>query len=289
MQITIKSDKITARVDTLGAELCSVIGTDGHEYIYSGTHWGGHAPLLFPVCGSLLDGKYTTGGVEYSLAKHGFARRSEFEVVEAGEDYVKMTLAVSEKTLACYPFEFRLSAEYRVDGECLSADFTVENRDEKVMPYLFGWHPAFTLGGEGDIGGFMLDFGCDGPFVMHPLKSGLPFLTGEEVEFPLESGLYRLDERQIYENDTLILTGTPGEVRLYGAGDIHEVEVKWSENLPYLCIWKWPDSAARYLCIEPWSGVPSCGEEAENFDEKPMDRLPAGESAVYSYTVVFTK
>lgn len=289
MQVTIKSDRITARINTLGAELCSVTGTDGHEYIYTGTHWGGHAPLLFPICGCLVDSKYTLGGIEYTLAKHGFARRSEFEVVEAREDYVRMCLTENEATLASYPFNFCLYAEYRVEGERLTADFTVENRDERTMPYVFGWHPAFTLGGEGEIGGFMLDFGCDGPFVMHPLKQGLPFLSGEELEFPLDCGLYRLNERQIYENDTLILTGTPGEVRLYGAGDIHEVEVKWSENLPYLCIWKWPDSEARYLCIEPWSGVPSLGNEAESFDTRPMDRLSAGEKEVYSYSVVFTK
>lgn len=288
MIITLKSDKLTVSISTLGAELISAVGSDGHEYVYTGRHWSGHAPILFPVCGSLLDDRYTLGGTEYAMAKHGFARRSEFEVVSESENEATLALRASEATRVSYPFEFELIAHYALTGERLAVDFTVKNESAAVMPYMLGWHPAFTLGGQGEIGGFCLDFGVDGPFVMHPLNGG-PFLSGEKVEFPLTDGCYRLNEKQIYDNDTLILTGTDGEARLYGAGDIHEVTLTWSDNLPYFCIWKWPDSEARYLCLEPWSGVPADGVTAENFDTREMSRLGAGESEVYSYTVEFGK
>ena len=288
MVVRIDNGKICVSVDTLGAELVSVIGSDGHEYIYQGGHWNGHAPLLFPVCGSLLDGEYRTGGKLYKMPKHGFARRSEFMIERIEDDRLVLSLSPTDAIRAQYPFEFKLTAEYRIEGECLYADFTVENRGEGVMPYSFGWHPAFVLGGEAPIGEFYLDFGVDGPFVMHPLNGG-PFLSGEKVDFPLTDGRYKLDEKQIYENDTLILTGTPGEVRLYGVGDIHEVTVTYSDNLPYLCIWKWPESAARYLCIEPWSGTPADGITPECFDTREMSRLAGGSSECFKYSVRFEK
>lgn len=288
MILKLQNEKLTVSVNTLGAEIISVIGTDGFEYIWNGEHWSGHAPLLFPVCGSLLDNKYSFGGKEYSMAKHGFARRSEFEVKELSDTRAVLSLSASEATRAIYPFEFTLTAEYSIQGNRLSAVFTVKNCGEGVMPFAFGWHPAFNLGGEGDIEGFYVDFGCDGPLVMHPLANG-PFLSGEEITFPLSDGAYRLNEKQIYENDTLILTGSAGSARLYGFGDIHEVTLSWSDNLPYLCIWKWPDSTARYLCLEPWTNVAADGITPENFDTRVMQRLGGGESASYEYTVDFQK
>ena len=287
MIITLKNEKLTVKISTLGAELISAVGTDGHEYIYTGSHWGGHAPLLFPVCGSLVDDRYTYHGKEYAMAKHGLARRRDFTLLSATDECAVLSFAASEETRKYYPFDFELIAEYSITGEVLAASFTVRNHGEGDMPYMFGWHPAFVLGGEEDIGGFYLDFGIDGPLTMHTLNGA--FLSGEKLSFPLDLGTYRLNEQQIYENDTLILTGTRGAVRLYGEGDIHEVTLTYGEGLPYVCVWKWPDSAARYICIEPWSGVPSRGREPENFDKREMSHLKGGESFTYEYTVEFSK
>ena len=65
--------------------------------------------------------------------------------------------------------------------------------------------------------------------------------------------------------------------------------MSWSDNLPYLCVWKKNDSRARYICLEPWSDVPNTGDEAEDFDTRKMSRLAPNSSEYYEYNVVFSK
>jgi galactose mutarotase-like enzyme len=277
---------ITVTVDTLGAEVISVKDKKRREYIWSGEAWKGHAPLLFPVCGSVRDDKYTLGGKEYPIAKHGFARRSEFTVESQRDFEIILSLSSNEETRKQYPFDFKLTARYAVDGPKLYVNFTVENKGEDVMPYMFGWHPAFKLPGKAPINDFFIDFGQDGPLTVYPLQNG-PFVSTVGVNFPLESGCYRLNEQQIYENDTLILKGVNGHSVIGGGGYPPFLELNYSRNLPYFCIWKAPVSSARYICLEPWSGVPTDGTEAENFDTREMLRLEGGKEATFNYDVFF--
>lgn len=285
MRYVIKNKYLTVTVDTLGAEVVSVQGNDGFEYVWSGEAWRGHAPLLFPVCGSLLGDGYTVGGVEYKMPKHGFARKSEFKVENASKDEITLSLSASEETLAAYPFNFKLTARYFLTLSMLNVAFTVENLGEGVMPYMFGWHPAFNLGGGEDISSFYINFGVDGPLKRHSLQNG-PFVNPESVDFPLQSGRYYLNEQEIYENDTLIIENAPNDVTLISDGERHGVQLLYSTNLPYFCIWKAPVSEARYLCLEPWSGVPADGLTPENFDTRAMSRLSGGESEIYRYAVI---
>ena len=49
----IKSGEVTASIDTLGAELVS-LKKNGSEFMWRGTPWPKHAPVLFPICGRLI-------------------------------------------------------------------------------------------------------------------------------------------------------------------------------------------------------------------------------------------
>jgi len=290
MIYTLKNDAITVKIASLGAELVSVEG-NGFQYIWTGDAWGDHAPLLFPTCGKLLDNRYSYRGKEYKMGGHGFAKISEFELVGASDCSLTLRLASSEATLAIYPFAFELIAEYRIDGCSLYLDLTVKNEGEDVMPYMIGWHPGFVLGGEEPIKSFSLSFSGEEWATMHPLviKNGnpTPFLSGKEIDFPLENGCYRLNEEQIYSNDTLILTGLGGVATISSDGFERKATVTWSENLPYFCIWKAPESDARFICLEPWSDVPSDGITPECFDTRRMSRLAPRELYKYSYSVKF--
>ena len=78
--ITLKNDSLTVTVSTMGAEIQSVTGNDGHEYMWCGdpSVWGGHAPIMFPICGALKDNQFVHNGKQYTLTKHGFAKLNEF-------------------------------------------------------------------------------------------------------------------------------------------------------------------------------------------------------------------
>jgi galactose mutarotase-like enzyme len=133
---TIKSDKIEVKINSTGAELTSVISKDKHEYIWQGHEWKKHAPVLFPICGALLDSKFAYRGREYTLEKHGFAKLAEFELVEESDTSIVLEFKSNEKTLEIYPFDFVLTAKYTVNGSSLTASYTVENSG-KVRTVVF--------------------------------------------------------------------------------------------------------------------------------------------------------
>jgi hypothetical protein len=57
---SIQNKFLTVNINRLGAELCSVIDSEGTEFIWqAGEVWPKHAPNLFPIVGSLLDHEYT--------------------------------------------------------------------------------------------------------------------------------------------------------------------------------------------------------------------------------------
>ncbi len=286
----IKSDKLTVRINDFGAELISARGADGYEYIWFGNpaFWDGHAPVLFPVCGQILNKYYLFDGKKYEMGGHGFAMHSDFKVVCKGEDHIVLVLESDENTKKQYPFDFKLTASYRVDGTSLEVKFTVENKDKKTMPYIFGWHPGFNLehAGGSAVGEFTLKFDNVDSVKWFPLQHG-PFCRPYGEDFALGNSEYPLNEEEIYKNDTMIFVGTKEHTVLSSSKEKHSVDMSWSENLPYFCIWKDDKSAARFICLEPWSGTPNDGETEENFNERKMNRLPSGEKEEFLYSVKF--
>ncbi|MCC6941463.1 MAG: aldose 1-epimerase family protein, partial [Novosphingobium sp.] len=81
--IEITNGELTARINPLGAELWSLTDGNAREYMTDAdpAFWGGHAPLLFPIVGSLNGDVLRLDGREYALPRHGFARRSLFAPV----------------------------------------------------------------------------------------------------------------------------------------------------------------------------------------------------------------
>ena len=220
------------------------------------------------------------------MEKHGFARNSEFELVESSETSITLELSSNESTLSIYPFEFTLRAKFTIEENRLDAVFSVENTGKQIMPYMFGWHPAFTLGGGRMIGSFYVDFSGKKSLTRHTLQNG-PFVNPFYESYPLKAGKYYLNEDEIYSNDTMIFKDVPNTVKLAGGYQQRTVTLSYSENLPYLCIWKYPLSEARYVCLEPWSDIPSDGETPENFLSRAMSRISPLETEDYVYTVVF--
>ena len=291
MIYTICSDKLTVKIDTLGAELISVKDRSGFEFIWqspSEPFWNGHSPVLFPHCGRILNSEYTYEGKTYKMGAHGFAKESEFEVVSHTDSSLKLALFSSNESKENYPFDFSLTAEFLVDEIGLFVNFTVQNLDKTTIPYMFGWHPAFTLDDSNcsKIDDFTLQFNDAKTVNWHKVLPG-GFVSHKCLDYELVDSKYTLCEDEIYSNDTMIFVGTNDYVKLACDLSPHTIEMNWSKNLPYFCVWKHPDSRARFICLEPWSDIPSEGLEPENFETKIMSRLPAGQSETYSYSIKF--
>ena len=87
----LENDVLKIAIDTHGAELSSIYKKDEHrEMLWQGNpeYWGRRSPVLFPVVGKYKNGKTTYNGKEYCLGQHGFARDSEFKLVEKNENKI---------------------------------------------------------------------------------------------------------------------------------------------------------------------------------------------------------
>ena len=285
MIYTLKNEKLTAKVSSTGAELISVKNESGKEFIWQAdkSFWGRHAPILFPVCGRLLGSEYTLGGVKYQMGSHGFARDMEFQPVEASDDCLTLVLSKNEQTAQSYPFDFKFFVKYTLDGDRLDMAIEIKNNGENLMPYMIGWHPGFCI--EGLIDNYSVRFKSGETVKRNYMKPSL-FVEADAVDYPIADGIFKLSEKEIYGEDTLIFSHIGGESELIRDGKAL-LRIKQSDNLPYYAIWKAPKSGAAYICLEPWSDIPADGETAECFDTRKMSRLDGGSSERYLFSVEF--
>lgn len=79
MIYTIKNDKTEVKINSLGAEVRSVIHNGKQRAWQNETgEWSGCAILLFPFAGF---NRLIYNGIDFGIQKHGFCRNEEFELV----------------------------------------------------------------------------------------------------------------------------------------------------------------------------------------------------------------
>lgn len=287
--ITITSGELTARIDPLGAELQSLTDALGREYMTDADPrwWTGHAPILFPIVGALNGDRYSLDGRDYAMGKHGFARRSLFACEEHEPyEWVRFALEDSEATHASYPFAFRLDLFFRVWGATLTITATITNRDEKPMPFSFGFHPAFAwpLPGGAAKEDHRIVFEQREPQPIRRIdNAGL--LLPETFDTPV-AGDTLAPEPSLFDADALIWDSLHSRACTFGSPDGASIALEW-ENLPMLGIWQKP--GAPYLCIEPWQGIADPVGFAGEFPDKPGTvTLSPGRTTQFTLAITVT-
>ncbi len=294
MNYTLKNEFLTATVTDVGGETLSIKDADGKEYMWRADPeiWEDRAPLLFPICGEIKDQSYTYGGKTYALQGHGFLPKLPLKVAEISDARIVFSAEESEKTLEKYPFKFKLTVTYSLVGKALIMQACVENTDEKELPFMFGGHPGLSLAvsPEETLEGHCIEFpgkeSCD----IHYLQN-VSFANPKAEKFPLPGGRLMLSDALFAtpETDTLIFEGAPPSVTLACERSGKRVTVSRSESLPFLCVWRMMGKGADFVCIEPWSGIPSDGVQNEVFETRGhMCRLAPSEKKEFSYSIEIT-
>jgi len=280
MTYTISNEFLSASIDSFGAELRSVLSAEGTEYLWQrGPHyWADSAPVLFPYIARLYDNGYTYYGERYNMGIHGFAAQSEFRAENVSDDSVTMVLCENQATLKQYPFKFELRITYSLSASTLLVHYSIKNMDSKLMPFAVGGHPGFNVpfDGETDFEDYFLAF--DEP--CEPVRIGFTdeiFVSGEDSPYPLEDGrIIRLSHR-LFDNDAIILANTAKCVTL-GSKKTGKALTMGFPGFAYFGIWHMPCTDAPYVCLEPWTSLPSRQGVVEELTEKgDMIILNAGE------------
>jgi galactose mutarotase-like enzyme len=255
----IENEYLTCEINDFGAELHSLKSKkNGKEYIWPGREeiWYGQAPILFPVIGQLNGNRYFYDGREYSMPKHGLARKLVFDVVECAGARAVFSLKSNTDTLEKYPFEFELLAVFELEGNSLKNTLSVINRDGKTMYFSIGAHPAFNCE-LGDV----IEFEQPETVCTERIDSTNLLI---DKKFPLlDNEREIVITKEIFEPDALIISGLKSKkLRLKGE---NEIEFTFGDA-PVLGIWAKP--GAPYVCIEPWHGINDSHEVKDDISKK---------------------
>lgn len=280
--IAIGNEHLSVEISPLGSEMQSIVTSDGQSWLWHGdaAFWGGRSPVLFPIVGKAPGDHISVEGVRYPMGQHGYARRSEFALVESGADFCRFALVSSAATRAVYPFDFSLVLEHRLVGRAVTVTAEVRNTGDRPMPFGIGFHPAFVWplpGCDGLAHEIVLDSGSEPAMVR--LSGGL--LGGDELPSPFVDGALTLDH-SLFDADAMIFPDGAGAGLRYGAGD-KTIHFTW-ENLPNLALWS--KAGAPFVCLEPWHGMAAEAGGSDAIDERPYGEvLGPGASGRYAFKV----
>lgn len=264
----LQNEYLKIAVALKGAELKSVFNKQTqHELLWQGDpeFWSKSSPVLFPIVGTLKDGKYKYKEKEYQLPRHGFARDYDFKIEEINESQLFFSLEASAETLALYPFLFKLLISYTLKENSLEVSYKVENlSSDESMYFSLGAHPAFNVGIKGDdFLNYALQFNNDSTLEANKLQDGL--LTTDKNTITLTNEKLPL-RYQLFKNDALVLLHMKSDkIALMNDNDEPVLNFEF-ENLPYFGIWTVKDSG--FICLEPWAGVADFEDHNQQLTDK---------------------
>lgn len=268
MEYVISNADIQAIISPIGAELQSLVKEDV-EYLWDGTakYWPERAPILFPFVGRLTDGKYILNGKKQEMSIHGFARKLPFTVIKQEQKSITFELKDSEETYSSYPYHFSLIVEYTIKKGGIEILYRVKNQSEQTMYFGIGGHPGFKVPLEEGLSfsDYYLEFGgnCCPDRIGHTKTC---FLSGENTKVILKENRLKMHHK-MFDDDAIVFQNMADSVTLKSDNGKRKVTVSYP-NMPYLGLWHTPKTEAPYICIEPWSSLPSRQGVVEEFQYK---------------------
>lgn len=282
---TLSNNQLTVSVADAGAEMHS-FQAGGTDLLWNAdpAWWGSRAPLLFPIIGNAPHGKLTVGGIETEITRHGFARGSVFEKIEASDTHVVHRLTDSDITRAQYPFAFAMTVTYRLVKGTLTNTVEIENRSMQPMPVGVGFHPAFLcpLANESTLPQYIKLANGAEPALAR-LTDDNQYVQNTRAPSPFTKGYFAMD-RTYFDADAMIFPEGAGDALTLGAEGGSQLGFTF-HNLPILAIWAKP-GPCPFVCIEPWSSMAAPEGASNDIRERfGTEDLAPGASKTFGYSV----
>ena len=283
MTVSFKNEFLSIEVDSCGAELSSVKSAKQGEYMWHRDKeiWDSNAPVLFPIVGGLREDKYTLNGTEYTLTKHGFARGAEFELEKQAENGATLLLRSTEKTLAQFPYDLEFRVVFLLEEDKLRISYITDNKTDREMFFSVGAHEGYAC--PNGIEDYYLEFEHAETADRHLVDGNLLDYTAEKV---MENTNILELRPNDYERDAIIFQGIKSRaVTLKHKHSDKTIRVDF-DGFDYLGIWT--KVGAKFLCIEPWCGIPDYIDS--DFDitkKKGILKLAPNSSMEKVHTITF--
>lgn len=290
MKYTLKNEKATAQFDTFGGQLTSVKNSAGTEYLWQGdkAYWSGQAPVLFPIVGSLRNKKAIIGGNKTCcMERHGLVRKLEFETVDFNDDSITFAICSNGETRNRYPYDFKLTIQYILNQNSITTKYTVVNKNDEAMPFQIGGHPAFNcpLGKNDSFEDYAVEFEqaetADCPT---PVPSTGLVDVSHRTRMLDNSNIIKMNHN-LFKVDAIIFDSLKSrKAKLYNPKTGSGVRIDFAD-FDNLLVWSSANDGP-FVALEPWSGLSTCSDENDIFEEKRgVHLLPAGNSCSLSYSI----
>lgn len=267
----LKNECLTIELHEKGAMLWSIKDADGNEYLWQGDekYWANRAPNLFPYIGRMTEGKYTLQGQTYQMNIHGFARDMFFEAQQISDTHILFTIKNTEETYKQYPYQFLFTVSYILENNKLKIQYHVSNHDEKTMYFGVGAHPGFNVPFETNtvFEDYFLQFDSVSDAKRVEFSDDC-FVSGEFTEFFLDDENSLPLRHGLFDYDAIVLTDMAQKVTLMSKKGHKGISVTYP-GMKYLGLWHRPKTDAPYICIEPWSSLPSRKGIVEDLASQP--------------------
>ena len=238
--------------------------------------WNGQSPILFPIVGRLWQDKYSVGSSDFSLPKHGFARKSRFKMTRSAQDMLCFTLRSNEKIKQQYPFDFQLDAVFQLKDDHLKICYQVRNIDSGTIWFAIGGHPGFQC----QMGDQIL---FEYPETLITALMDTEGYLEPETKIISENGTITITPESFIHDAYMFHKLKSSFVTLKKQGETPDICVTFYDA-EYLGILAKP--GAPYVCIEPWSGINDFrGRTGQLSDKEHMISLAAGEQYCFRYDI----
>lgn len=278
--VKIENEYLNVEINSFGAEMFSLKSkiTDV-EYLWQGdpNFWKNRAPILFPICGRLFEGKYNFDGKEYNMPLHGIAKLYSFVYDKKSDSKVIFTLNSNESTKEYYPFDFIFSVIYELKNSEVHISVLIKNNSQREMPFSYGFHPGFNV--PFDKGDKFEDYYLQFPSsnIERIIFSSNCLRTSKTQKYYLQDGKIKL-RHELFNEDALFFVSNAENVQLISSNRNDAIEVSYA-GMTSVGVWQKPNTVAPFICIEPWHGSPSYDGVVDDFDVKDdMVHLKSGES-----------
>lgn len=267
--VTLENKYLKVKMKSMGAEMISIQSTqDEVEYLWQGDSitWKDHAIVQFPIIGNLKNDSYQFNEENYIMMPHGFARISEFTILERSKDKVVFQLKSNAATKIYYPFEFTFLVTYQLIENSIKVSFSVQNDDKQKMYFSLGYHPGFNcpLIKDESMNDYYLNFSNE--------ESSDRLLMEENLIDTIQEGYLENKStiqltKDLFQNDAIILRNINStNISLKNKRNNKSITLEFGK-VPYLGIWS-PKQLGNFVCIEPWFGIPDTKKASGDFKEK---------------------
>lgn len=288
---TLQNEYLCISVHPHGAELQSIYNlVTKREILWQGdpTYWKRRSPVLFPIVGSVWNGRYIYNGKSFEMSQHGFARDMDFTLIKANDNSVLYELRSNDVTRSLYPSEFALQIGYELHENTVKVTWNVRNVGNEDMHFQIGAHPAF----------FYKDFNAEAPvqgyFSLLPVDKSFRLSTitekgciGNEITEVKYDELCLIPiTKDTFRNDALILEDSQtNRIALLDINCRPYLQLEF--DAPVVGLWSpKKDDYAPFVCIEPWHGrCDRVGYEGEFAQRDWTLHLKPLESFTTSYTI----